>query len=106
MEVQGVDGEHDTDMALIDAVAVNDPYVGSLELFDPETMMIGVFTRADPAAMGFSGLAGTALPCAPGEERGVVLEFTPPSRHPARWCVREHGRARSRYAWETWALEY
>ena len=74
----------DTDMALIDAVAVDDPYVGSLELFDPETMMLGVLTRADPAAIGFSGLAGTVLPCTPDEERGVVLEFMPPSRSPAR----------------------
>ena len=84
VEVHGTDGERDTDMALIDAVAVNDPYVGSLELFDPETMMIGVFTRADPAAIGFSGLAGTVLPCSPGQARGVVLEFTPPSQHPVR----------------------
>lgn len=77
------DGD-DTDMALIDAVAVNDPYVGSLELFDPETMMVGVFTRADPAAIGFSGLAGAVLPCTPDEDRGVVLEFAPPSQNPAR----------------------
>ncbi len=74
----------DTDMALIDAVAVDDPYVGSLELFDPETIKLGVLTQADPAAIGFSGLAGTVLPCSSGEERGVVLEFAPPSRNPAR----------------------
>ena len=73
-----------SDLALIDAVAVDDPYVGSLELFDPETMMASVCTRADPAAIGFSGLAGTVLPCGPDEERGVVLEFTPPSKNPAR----------------------
>ena len=79
---KGTDGE--TDLALIDAVAVDDPYVGSLELFDPETMMVGVFTRADPAAIGFSGLAGTVLPCTPDEELGVVLEFAPPSQNPAR----------------------
>jgi len=84
VKVHGVDGEPDADMALIDAVAVNDPYVGSLELFDPETMMIGAFTQADPAAIGFSGLAGAVLPCTPAEERGVVLEFTPPSRNPGR----------------------
>lgn len=80
----GCDADADTDLALIDAVAVDDPHVGSLELFDPETMMAGVFTRADPAAIGFSGLAGAVLPCTPGEDRGVVLEFTPPSQNPAR----------------------
>lgn len=84
VEVHGADRECDADLALIDAIAVNDPYVGSLELFDPETMMVGVFTRAEPSAIGFSGLAGTVLPCAPEEERGVVLEFTPPSQNPAR----------------------
>ena len=84
VEVTGGDTGTETDMALIDAVAVNDPYVGSLELFDPETMMLGVFTQADPAAIGFSGLAGTVLPCPSIEERGVVLEFAPPSQSPAR----------------------
>ncbi|WP_419923824.1 NAD(+)/NADH kinase [Candidatus Poriferisocius sp.] len=84
VEVNGGDSDAETDLALVDAIAVDDPYVGSLELFDPETMMLGVLTRADPAAIGFSGLAGTVLPCAPEEDRGVVLEFIPPSRNPAR----------------------
>ena len=83
VEVNGGDSGAETDMALVDAIAVDDPYVGSLELFDPETMMLGVLTRADPAAIGFSGLAGTVLPCTPDEDRGV-LEFTPPSQNPAR----------------------
>lgn len=83
-KVVAVEAGGDSDMALIDAVAVDDPYVGSLELFDPETIKIGVFTRADPAAIGFSGLAGTVLPCTADEDRGVVLEFAPPSRSPAR----------------------
>ena len=84
VEVCGGDSGTETDMALIDAVAVDDPYVGSLELFDPETMMLGVLTRADPSSIGFSGLAGTVVPCTPDEDRGVVLEFVPPSRNPAR----------------------
>ncbi|WP_420639855.1 hypothetical protein [Candidatus Poriferisocius sp.] len=76
--------EESSDLALVDAVAVDDPYVGSLELFDPETLLVGVFTRADPAAIGFSGLAGAVLPCTPEEDRGVVLQFSPPSGNPAR----------------------
>ena len=84
VEVNGGGSGAETDMALVDAIAVDDPYVGSLELFDPETMMLGVLTRADPASIGFSGLAGTVLPCTPEEDRGVVLEFIPPSRNPAR----------------------
>ncbi len=84
VEIGGDEAERDTDMALIDAVAVDDPYAGSLELFDPETMIIGVLTQADPVVTGFSGLAGVVLPCAPDEERGVVLEFTSPDRNPPR----------------------
>ena len=84
VEVRGDDEVRDSDLALIDAVAVDDPYVGSLELFDPETIKIGVFTRADPSAIGFSGLAGTVLPCTSGEDRGVVLEFIAPSKNPPR----------------------
>lgn len=84
VEVSGGDSGPETDMALVDAIAVDDPYVGSLELFDPETLMLGVLTRADPAAIGFSGMAGTVLPCTPDEELGVVLEFSPPSQNPGR----------------------
>ena len=84
VDMDGGESDGESDLALIDAVAVDDPYVGSLELFDPETIKIGVFTQADPAAIGFSGLAGTVLSCTSVEERGVVLEFEAPSRNPAR----------------------
>ena len=56
------DNEGDIDIALIDAVAVNDPYVGSLELFDPETMVLAILTQADPIAIGFSSVGGLFHP--------------------------------------------
>jgi hypothetical protein len=65
------------ELALIDAVAVADPWVGSLELFDPATMRTAVLTRADPAAIGFSAVGGLLVPCSAEDDRGVVVQFAP-----------------------------
>ena len=65
----------DPDIALIDAVAVADPYVGSLELFDPATMRLAVLTRADPAAIGFSSVGGLIEPLDASEDAGLLLRF-------------------------------
>jgi hypothetical protein len=65
------------ELALIDAVAVADRWVGSLELFDPDTMRLAVLTRADPAAIGFSAVGGLLQPCAPDDAAGVLVRFAP-----------------------------
>jgi hypothetical protein len=70
------------EIALIDAVAVADPWVGSLELFDPATMRTAVLTRADPAAIGFSAVGGLLVPCGADDERGVVVQFADPGADP------------------------
>ncbi len=70
------------ELALIDAVAVADPWVGSLELFEPATMRTAVLTRADPAAIGFSAVGGLLVPCGPDDERGVVVQFVDPAADP------------------------
>jgi ATP-NAD kinase N-terminal domain len=80
VHVQMPDGVDE--LALIDAVAVADPWVGSLELFDPDTMRVAVLTRADPAAIGFSAVAGLLVPCDPEEPRGVLVRFCPPGDDP------------------------
>lgn len=74
-----VDGEAG-DIALVDAVAVDDPVVGSLELFDPATMRIAVLTQANPAAIGFAAVGGLLSPLAPGDDAALVVEFTDPAR--------------------------
>ena len=81
-----VEGGHpelprDPDIALIDAVAVADPYVGSLELFDPDTMRIAVLTRADPASIGFSVVGGLLDPLTADDEEALFLRFTPVEGH-------------------------
>lgn len=77
--VEGAEDLHpaDPDIALIDAVAVVDPYVGSLELFDPATMRLAVLTRADPAAIGFSSVGGLIEPLDASEDAGLLMRFVP-----------------------------
>ncbi len=67
----------DPEIALIDAVAVADPYVGSLELFDPETMRMALLTRADPTAIGFCSVGGLLHPLSSDDDKGLFLEFAP-----------------------------
>ncbi|MGI9604380.1 MAG: NAD(+)/NADH kinase [Acidimicrobiales bacterium] len=73
--------EHD--LALIDAVAVDDPYVGSLELFDPATMRVALLARADPAAIGFSAVGGLIEPVSPTDAGGLLIEFAPLADQPS-----------------------
>ena len=70
------------ELALIDAVAVADPWVGSLELFEADTMRVAVLTRADPSAIGFSAVGGLLVPCTADDERGVLVRFMPPGDDP------------------------
>ncbi|HJM29096.1 MAG: NAD(+)/NADH kinase [Acidimicrobiales bacterium] len=73
-----VSGEDEiSDIALIDAVAVNDPYVGSLELFDPKTMNMAILTQADPAAIGFSSVGGLLKPLTAIEDSALYIRFAP-----------------------------
>ncbi|MAG03720.1 MAG: hypothetical protein CL406_03790 [Acidimicrobiaceae bacterium] len=63
------------DMALIDALAVDDPYVGSFELFDPATLVLAVLTRADPMSIGFAGVGGRVCPVSPSDDAGLLIGF-------------------------------
>ncbi len=80
VHIEGVDdGGHTTnDLALIDAVAVADRFVGSLDLFDPDTMSLAVLTRADPASIGFSSVGGLLEPVGTGDDCGLLIRFVPP----------------------------
>ena len=52
------------DLALIDALAVDDPFLGSFELFDPVNLRLAVLSRAEPSAADSTGTGGrrTGLP--------------------------------------------
>ena len=77
VRVTPVGAESPDDLALIDAVAVDDPYVGSFELFDPATLRVAVVTRAEPTAVGFAGVAGLVEPVGPDDEGGLLIRFGP-----------------------------
>ena len=77
-----IDGD-EPDIALVDAVAVADRFVGSLELFDPATMRMAVLTRAEPAAIGFAAVGGLLEPVSDADEGGLLVRFAPPGETPS-----------------------
>ncbi|MFN0148099.1 MAG: NAD(+)/NADH kinase [Dehalococcoidia bacterium] len=69
-----IDGERD-DIALIDAVFINEIFVGSRAIWDPARLKLAVLTRADPAAVGISALGGLLHPLQDSDESGLLLQF-------------------------------
>ncbi|MCP5029857.1 MAG: hypothetical protein GY929_26595 [Actinomycetia bacterium] len=69
-----VEGEAD-DLALIDALHVEEDLLGFRGLFDPQHMRTAVLTRAEPHAIGISSIAGLLDPCPSSSDRGVHLQF-------------------------------
>lgn len=72
-----VEGDETTDLALIDAVVVDERFVGSRALFDPAALRLAVLSRSEPASVGVSSIGGLVLPCGSAEEGGVLLRFGP-----------------------------
>src|SRR4051794_29878472 len=72
-----VDGEAD-DLALVDAVLLDERLVGSRALFHPETLRLAVLARAEPAAVGVSSVGGLLEPCDAEDEHGVLVRFGAP----------------------------
>jgi hypothetical protein len=70
----------DPEIALIDAAALADPFVGSLELFDPTTMRALLLTRADPSAIGFSAVGGLLHPVNAADDLGLYVALCDPTR--------------------------
>jgi hypothetical protein len=73
-----VEGDDRRDLALIDAVLVDERFVGSRALFDPSALRTAVLSRAEPASVGLSAIGGLVLPCGADTEGGVLLRLTPP----------------------------
>jgi hypothetical protein len=74
-----VDGDGRRDLALIDAVLVDERFVGSRALFDPSALRTAVLTRAEPASVGVSAIGGLVLPCGADVDGGVLLRLAPPA---------------------------
>ena len=78
-----IEGEP-VDLALIDAVATTDRFLGARAIVDPRTWTMAVLTRADPAAVGMTGVAGFAMPLSESCDSGIVLEFARDARPASR----------------------
>ncbi|HEY5647383.1 MAG TPA: hypothetical protein VIS76_15640 [Pseudomonadales bacterium] len=69
-----IEGERD-DLALIDAVLVDERFVGSRALLNPENLRSALLTVADPAAVGITAIGGLLSPLTSRTDRGLILEF-------------------------------
>ena len=74
-----VEGEAD-DLALVDAVLVDERFVGSRALFDPGALRVAVLARAEPASVGISSIGGLLRPCGAAEDAGVLVRLGPRGR--------------------------
>ncbi len=68
----GIEGQED-DIALIDAVLLNEPFVGARAIWQPTTLRTLVLARADPAAVGLSAIGGLLSPLDDREDAGLLV---------------------------------
>ncbi len=69
-----IEGEAD-DLALIDAVLVNERFVGARALLNPESLSSALLTIADPAAVGITAIGGLIDPLSERADDGMQIEF-------------------------------
>ena len=69
-----------TEIALVDAVTLADDFVGNRMPADGERMRQVLVSRAHPASIGLSSLAGLLRPCSFDDDAGVLVECGPGGR--------------------------
>jgi len=69
-----IEGERD-DLALIDAVMLDDRFVGAKAIWDATRLRLALLTRAEPACVGISSVGGLLHPLSDRDEGGLLLEF-------------------------------
>lgn len=72
------------DRALVDAVSLVGAFVGSRAVWRVEDLRQVVVTRADPATIGLSAIAGVLRPTTPHEPLGVALTLDPAAERRVR----------------------
>jgi predicted polyphosphate/ATP-dependent NAD kinase len=65
------------DRALVDAAAVTGAFVGARAVWRAEDLRQAVVTRANPASIGLSAIAGVVRPLEPEEPLGLALTLDP-----------------------------
>ena len=69
-----------TEIALVDAVTIADDFVGNRMPADGAKLRQVLVSRAHPASIGLSSLAGLLRPCSFNEDAGVLVECGPGGR--------------------------
>lgn len=69
-----------TEIALVDAVTIADDFVGNRMPADGERLRQVLVSRAHPASIGLSSLAGLLQPCSFDDDAGVLVECGPGGR--------------------------
>ena len=69
-----------TEIALVDAVTIADDFVGNRMPADGAQLRQVLVSRAHPASIGLSSLAGLLRPCSFNEDAGVLVECGPGGR--------------------------
>jgi predicted polyphosphate/ATP-dependent NAD kinase len=71
-----IEGERD-DLALIDAVLLDEPWVGARAIWDARRLRTIVLARAEPASVGMSAVGGLLRPMPDTFDGGFVVEVGP-----------------------------
>ena len=69
-----VEGERD-DLALIDAVLLDEAFVGARAIWDPTRLRTIVLARAEPSAVGISAIGGLLHPVPESVDAGLLVEI-------------------------------
>lgn len=72
--------ERPDDLALIDAVHLENDFAGNRMPYEAESIRLLVLSRSEPTAMGVSAIGGLTCPCTADEEEGVVVRCGPGGR--------------------------
>jgi predicted polyphosphate/ATP-dependent NAD kinase len=67
------------DSAIVDAVVLNEAFIGSRAVWDATKIRRIVVTRGEPHNIGIASIAGNLVPVMPGEPRGADIEVGPGS---------------------------
>ena len=76
VRVEYADGQ--SDLAVIDAIALADDALGNLLPFDPAKLRRLVLARAEPTSVGMSPIGGLLHPCTFDDDFGVEVSCTEP----------------------------
>lgn len=63
------------DMALVDAVELDEHFIGSKAMWEVENMVQAVFTQGLPTNIGIASIVGFSLPVSPCDPGGAVVQF-------------------------------